>query len=396
MRTGPEDRNGPQRPEGAFSSTSEDDRMANDPPFARDAIAVVGVGLIGGSLGLALKGLGIGSHIVGISRQETLDAAFELDVIDAGYRYEDLESGIRDAALVFLCTPIVRILDMLPEVLGAARQDALVTDVGSTKHAIVSTATAHARDDAHFVGGHPMAGSEHRGVSAADPFLFQNAIYVLTPSPDTPDIVVEKLARLVRAFGARPMKMTPREHDRAAAAVSHLPQMMATSLVSMVGRMTEDEGLPIQMAAGGFRDLTRIASSPYEMWRDICHTNAAPIREMIDLYMESLSAIRSAVDRARLEQAFAYANRIRGQIPKDSKGFLHPLYEILLLAEDRPGVIAHVARTLSAENININDIEVLNVREGEGGTIRMGFDSRSCAERAVDVLAKAGYRVRMR
>ncbi len=385
-----------QHATGAFARSSEVDGMANDPPFAKDTIAVVGVGLIGGSLGLALKGLGIGRSVVGVSRQETLDAAIGLEAIDAGYRYEDLETGIRDAALVFLCTPIVRILGMLPAVLGAARQDALVTDVGSTKQAIVSTAAAHARDDVHFVGGHPMAGSEHRGVSAADPFLFQNAIYVLTPSPDTPDFVVEEFARLVRAFGARPMKMTPREHDRAAAAVSHLPQMMATSLVSMIGRMTEDEGLPIRMAAGGFRDLTRIASSPYEMWRDICRTNAAPIREMIDLYMESLSAIRSAVDRDRLEQAFAFANRIRGQIPRDSKGFLHPLHEILLLAEDRPGVIAHVARTLAGENININDIEVLNVREGEGGTIRMGFDSRPCAELAVEVLGKAGYSVRMR
>ncbi|MDE2998256.1 MAG: prephenate dehydrogenase [Gemmatimonadota bacterium] len=370
--------------------------MAGEPPFAGETIAIVGVGLIGGSLGLALKGLDIGRRVVGVSRQETLDEAFALDVIDAGYRYEDLESGIRDAALVFLCTPIVRILDLLPEVLAAARQDAVVTDVGSTKHAIVSSATAHRRDGVHFVGGHPMAGSEQRGVSAADPFLFQNAIYILTPSPETPDFAVEGLACLVSAFGARPMRMTPQEHDRAAAAVSHLPQMMATSLVSMIGRMTEDEGLPIRMAAGGFRDLTRIASSPYEMWRDICHTNATPIREMIDLYIESLSAIRSAVDRDRLEQAFDFANRIRGQIPKDSKGFLHPLHEILLLAEDRPGVIADVARTLAGENININDIEVLSVREGEGGTIRMGFDSRPCAELAVDVLGKAGYSVRMR
>ena len=370
--------------------------MGKDPPFARETIAIVGVGLIGGSLGAALKGLGIGRRIVGVSRQETLDAAFGLDVIDAGYHYEDLATGIRDAALVFLCTPIVRILDLLPEVLGSARHDAVVTDVGSTKHAIVAAATAHQRDDVHFVGGHPMAGSEHRGVSAADPFLFQNAIYVLTPSPDTPECAVEKLASLVGAFGARPMRMTPQEHDRAAAAVSHLPQMMATSLVSMIGRMTEGDGLPIRMAAGGFRDLTRIASSPYEMWRDICLTNAAPIREMIDLYIESLSAIRSAVDRDALEPAFDYANRIRGQIPKDSKGFLHPLHEILLLAEDRPGVIAHVARTLAGENININDIEVLNVREGEGGTIRLGFDSRLCAEQAAGALGKAGYSVRMR
>ncbi len=370
--------------------------MANDPPFSGETIAIVGVGLIGGSLGVALKGLGIGRSIVGISRQETLDAAEGLNVIDTGYRYDDLERGIAEAALVFLCTPIVRILDLLPGVLGAARKGAVVTDVGSTKHAIVSTASAHKRDGVYFVGGHPMAGSEHRGVSAADPFLFQNAIYVLTPSPDTPDFVVEKLANLAKALGARPMRMAPGEHDRAAAAVSHLPQMMATSLVSMIGRMTEAEGLPIRMAAGGFRDLTRIASSPFEMWRDICHTNADPIREMIDLYIESLTAMRGAVDHDRLEQAFAYANRVRGQIPTDSKGFLHPLFEILLVAEDRPGVIADVALTLAGDNININDIEVLNVREGEGGTIRMGFDSRPCAEQAVDVLEKAGYSVRLR
>lgn len=370
--------------------------MANDPPFAHETIAIVGVGLIGGSLGVGFKSLGIGRRIVGIGRQETLDAARNLNVIDAGYRYEELATGIREAALVFLCTPIVRILDLLPVALAAARQNTVVTDVGSTKHAIVSAAAVHRRDGVHFVGGHPMAGSEHRGVGAADPFLFQNAIYVLTPSPDTPDFVVDKLSRLVRRLGARPMRMTPREHDRAAAAVSHLPQMMATSLVSLIGRMTEAEGLPIRMAAGGFRDLTRIASSPYEMWRDICRTNAAPIREMIDLYIESLEAVRGAVDEDRLEQAFSVANRVRGQIPKDSKGFLHPLHEILLVAEDRPGVIADVARKLAAEKININDIEVLNVREGEGGTIRMGFDSRPCAEHAVDVLEKAGYSVRLR
>jgi prephenate dehydrogenase len=241
-----------------------------------------------------------------------------------------------------------------------------------------------------------MAGSERSGVTAADPFLFENAIYVLTPAPDVPEVVCEQLVGLVERLGARSMRMTPEVHDRVAAAVSHLPQMMATTLVEMVGRLHERDGLPLQMAAGGFRDLTRIASSPYEMWRDICRTNAGPIQEMIDLYLEALGHIRTRIDQDALADDFTYANTVRGEIPKDSKGFLHPLHEILLLVADQPGVIAGSAGVLAEAGINIQDIEVLKVREGEGGTIRMGFDTRGNAERAVVLLDGAGYEVRIR
>ena len=368
----------------------------NEPPFKDATIAIVGVGLIGGSLGLAFKRLGIGHKIIGISRAETLQEAQDLGVIDEGFVYDEMRNGIEQADLVFLCSPISRILEQLHQIMDFAPAGCVITDVGSTKGAIVSCAEKNNRDDVHFVGGHPMAGSEKSGVGAADPFLFENALYVLTPAGGVPDEIVDQLVALVQRLGSRSMWMDAETHDRVAATVSHLPQMMATTLVGLVGRLNEADGLPLQMAAGGFRDLTRIASSSFAMWRDICQTNVGPIRDMIDAYIDALVVIREQVDNESLADEFEYANRIRGGIPKDSKGFLHPLCEILLVAEDKPGVIADVASRLADKDINIEDIEVLKVREGEGGTIRMGFGQQDEAERSVVVLEEAGYQVRLR
>ena len=197
-------------------------------------------------------------------------------------------------------------------------------------------------------------------------------------------------------IGAAPVVMPPADHDRAAAAISHLPQMLATALVGMVGHLDEADGRFLRLAAGGFRDLTRIASSPYDMWRDICSTNAPVIRDMIDRYVRSLLELRDRIGVEALGDDFAFANRVRGSIPKDSKGFLHVLHEILVVAEDRPGVIADIAGALAGEGINVNDIEVLKVREGEGGTLRLGFDTRQAARRAVEILSKKAYSVRLR
>ena len=142
--------------------------------------------------------------------------------------------------------------------------------------------------------------------------------------------------------------------------------------------------------------MTRIASSPFDMWRDICRTNAGPIRDTIDRYLESLGELRKRVGDEDLEGDFEHANSVRSRIPVDSKGFLHPLHEILLVVKDRPGIIAGMAAALTEADINIDDIEVLKVREGEGGTIRMGFDTRETAERAISILQAVGYRARIR
>ena len=202
---------------------------------------------------------------------------------------------------------------------------------------------------------------------------------------------------LLEETGARVVELSAGMHDRVVAAISHLPQMLATSLVEMVGRMNEEEGgLYLPLAAGGFRDLTRIASSPFApVWEDICSTNADSIRTLIDRFTAMLGDVRARVGDESLRTDFDFANEKRASIPLDAKGFLHRLHEILVVAEDKPGVIAEIAGSLAAENLNINDIEVMKVREGQGGTIRLGFDSPEAAEKSLAVLRSLGYQARL-
>lgn len=347
-------------------------------------------------MGLALKRTGFGGRLVGVSRRETLDRALELGVIDEGWTYEDLPEALAGADLVFLCTPIQHIMGILPTAMEHAAPGAVVTDVGSTKRRIAARAAECRRDDVHFVGGHPMAGSEKAGVTAADPFLFQNAIYILVPGGDVPPELYSGLRDLVVQIGAKVLELPAATHDEVVAGISHLPQLLATALVEMIGRMDADgEGYFMALAAGGFRDMTRIASSPYApVWEDICGTNADRIRGMIDRYIAMLQDVKGRVDAPELAADFAFANQVRAGIPKDAKGFIHQLFEILVVAEDKPGVIAEIANAMAAQQVNINDIEIVKVREGEGGTIRLGFDSDGAAAVALGILGDLGYEAR--
>ena len=356
-------------------------------------VSIIGVGLIGGSLGLALRRTGFAGDIIGVSRPQTIEQAVALGAVDRGYDYDAVGDAVGDADLVFVCTPVGHIIDFLPRVMAAVPAGALVTDAGSTKRGIVAAAAATGRTDAYFLGGHPMAGSEKSGVTAADPFLFQNAIYILVPDAAVPQPLHHGLRDLVRRLGARVLELSADEHDTVVAAISHLPQLMATSLVEMVGHLDEEAaGVFLTLAAGGFRDLTRIASSPFApVWQDICATNADRIGEMVDRYVAWLTGVRDKVSSPELATDFEYANRVRDAIPRDAKGFIHRLSEVLVVCEDRPGVIAEIATALADGEVNINDIEVMKVREGEGGTLRLGFDGDDAAQRAIHILDARGF-----
>lgn len=355
-------------------------------------IAIVGVGLIGGSLGLAFKRVGAVRRVIGVSRSETVERAVALGAIDDGVDYGALSAGVAEADAVFLCTPISRILELLPETLAVAKEGSVVTDVGSTKQVICECAREHARSGVVFVGGHPMAGSEGRGIEAADPFLFQNAIYVLTPN-DGDEEAAEGLGSLLSVTGARTLVLDASTHDTVVSAISHLPQLLATSLVGMVGRLDTPKGLALRMAAGGFRDMTRIASSPYEMWRDICLTNIDAIRNSASLLHEALEGVLSRLESDALAEDFSFAQKTRAAIPTDGKGFLTSLHDLRLMVEDRPGVIAEIGSTLADAEINIRDFEILKVREGEGGSIRLAFGSEEDAAEARRLLEACGMTV---
>jgi prephenate dehydrogenase len=361
--------------------------------FNPKTITIYSVGLVGGSLGLALKTSGFKGRIIGLSSPEKIAVALKLGCIDEGHPYDKLREIALRTDLLVLCSPIGVIIRTIEELAAMPLPEGIVvTDVGSTKKNICAVATEKLPGKAHFIGGHPMAGSEKSGPSASDPYLFQNAIHVLTPSGGAPSEKDRDVARFFEQFlGSRTLFLDPDRHDRIVAAVSHLPHLLAIALVNEAQEI--ETALPgtLTLAAGGFRDMTRIAGSPYGLWHDILQTNKNAIDPLIDRMIGRFADIKRRLAGDSLRDLFEQSRTTRLRIPQDSKGFIRQLFEVLVVARDQPGVIALIATTLAAENININDIEVLKVREGEGGTIRLAFDSAAAAVKAAAVLKKAGF-----
>jgi prephenate dehydrogenase len=248
----------------------------------------------------------------------------------------------------------------------------------------------------YFIGGQPMAGSEKSGFDAADPFLFENCFYILTPQSSAPTEIVDELAGLLAEIGAKILLLDAGVHDRIAAGVSHLPQMLAVALVNYINQCNEQQPHFLQLAAGGFRDMTRIASSPFDMWEDVCRTNDEQILSFLDQFIRYLTDFRNQFEINYLKKQFDDAARIRLSIPRDTKGFINPNYDIAVVVDDKPGVIARMATTLAEKNINIRDIEVLKVRLLEGGTIRLSFETEQDRETAMKLLSEIGFECRKR
>jgi len=273
-------------------------------------IAIAGVGLIGGSLGMAAKKNSLTRRVIGIGRSEQkLMRAKILGAID---EYSlDFGNGASEADLVVICTPVRTVVPTLERMAASLREGAVVTDVGSTKREIVEQATALMPPGRSFVGGHPMAGSEESGVESAFPDMFLGATYVLTPTDATELEALRKMTEFAEGIGARVEVMDPEEHDLAVAIISHLPHAISAALLHAA---SGSGGRALRLAAGSFRDLTRISDSPPEIWRDICLTNAEPIREAIEEFQRSLEPIKSALaasDDEAIMRFFEEARKIR-------------------------------------------------------------------------------------
>jgi len=359
-------------------------------------VLIVGVGLIGGSIGLALKKKGFSGTLIGVDKADVLANARQRHAIDEAYTEEELVTAARDADVIFLCTPILDILRLIPVLGPVVKPKTLITDVGSTKRQICETAGIYLPPGVDFIGGHPMAGSEMKGVLAADPFLFENTTYVLTPVRPISETTRKGFGELIELTGAKVLLLSPALHDEIAAAVSHLPQMAAIAMMSLASKRQTESTHFLKMAAGGFRDMTRIASSPYGIWEHILRTNADMVAQYIDAYIVELTAIRDKLHSPDLGKIFAAAAQDRLSIPRDTRGFLKPHYDILVAVEDRPGMVAIIANTLYEKNINIKDIEVLKIREDEGGTMRLAFATAGDRETAMRLLGEKGLECRKR
>ncbi len=277
-------------------------------------ISIVGLGLLGGSWGLALRKQGLSIRRVGCDRPEVLRRALAAGAIDEGE--ENLAPAVRGADLVILATPVGVILDLLPQLKGSASPRALVTDVGSTKRQICQRARDVLGEQPLFLGGHPLAGKERSGIENAHPELFENAGYVLAPlTPDhLMDERVKAFSSLVEALGARPFVSDAASHDRAVAYLSHLPQLISSGLASLIAERSAHDFLPLELAASGFRDVTRLADSPYHLWRDICLTNVENIRSALDSLIEKLEAMKLHLSDRELEREFIQGMKLRDKL----------------------------------------------------------------------------------
>lgn len=358
--------------------------------YGRVAVSVVGLGLIGGSLCYGFKKANL--LVTGVGSSGSVERALQRGIIERGFAYEEFSHAVGEADFVFICTPLRDIEKRTPDVLRCAKKGAIISDVGSTKSIICRIAQSHARRGVYFIGGHPMAGSEKRGIENANPYLFYDAVYVLAPPPGVPKRALNRLSSLISLLGAKVMILEPRLHDRIAASVSHLPQLLAVLLTNHLAKKKSD--LFRNLAAGGFRDMTRIASSSYTIWRDIIHTNREEIKESLLEYSKELDALIDNLDNdAFLEDAFQDAQNERKTIPRFDRGFLRPLNDLRVGVKDRPGEIAKITNIIYYYEMNIKDIEIVSIREGEGGILRLGFSAKRDAQKAASLLREMGYEV---
>ncbi len=291
--------------------------MAEDPPFF-EKMTVVGVGLIGGSLSLGLKEAGAVGRVVGVGRGlANLETARARGIVD-DFTHDPVEAA-RGADLVFLATPVLSIVPLVEKIrrAGVLKEGAILTDGGSVKGALVEPIEKLLPPLAHFVGSHPVAGSEKTGAAAARTDLFRGRKCVLTPTGRTDPTALSRVERMWRTVGMEVVVMDPVSHDRALAVISHLPHLAAYALVEAAAGFRDTDPRPLDLAAGGFRDITRIASSSPEVWREICLTNREAILESITLYENSLARLKGLVeagDGAGLRESFAEAKAVRDAI----------------------------------------------------------------------------------
>jgi prephenate dehydrogenase len=277
----------------------------NTPLFQRAAI--IGLGLMGGSLGLGLRATGAVGTVAGYDATEGVAAtATRAGAVDEAA--SSIPACLAGADLVVLATPVLAMRAVLAEAAPALGPEAVITDLGSTKLLVMEWADAALPHAAHFIGGHPMAGSERAGISAARATLFHDAVWCLTPRPGTDARVLERLRALIQRLGARPLLVDAAQHDAAVARVSHLPLLAATALV-LAASADPDWDFAGTLAAGGFRDSTRVASGSPVMARDICLTNTAAILRALDDYIAELRTLRDAIAArdGAIEQRLAQA-----------------------------------------------------------------------------------------
>jgi prephenate dehydrogenase len=359
-----------------------------------EKIGFIGLGLIGGSIAKTLKRLYPEKKLYATSGHlSTVTQAYEDHTIENNTLLSLAEIGACD--LIFLCTPVQQNIAYLKELKPLLKEGAILTDVGSVKSDI--HAAVHALQMDHcFIGGHPMAGSEKTGYGNATAYLLENAYYIITPTPESPAEAVSEFTELVKSLGAIPLVLDSTAHDHATATISHLPHIVASSLVNLVQELDDEHETMKTIAAGGFKDITRIASSSPVMWENICLSNREQILEIMDRFLDQLTGIRTKIAESQgcsINGFFQSAKDYRDSISIGGSGPLKKVFELYCDLIDEAGGIATIATILASNNLSIKNIGIIHNREYEEGVLHLEMYDEDSLQKAIDLLRKYHYTV---
>ena len=361
-------------------------------------LGFIGFGLIGGSIARVLKKKNKDVTITVYTRRENPDLAQGMadGIIDRLVYAIDQSFSCCD--VIFLCAPVLKNIDFLPLLKPLIKPDCIITDVGSVKNNICCEARRLGLAK-QFIGGHPMAGSEKTGFAHATDTLLENAYYLLTPMAENRAEDIALMKELVSHTDACCVVLSPKDHDRITAAISHVPHIIAATLVNMVRSNDNEEENMKSFAAGGFKDITRIASSSPEMWQDICIANADSIDEFLTYFGEQLRHFQQMIasgNKEEINDTFRIAGDYRNSIPAKKSSIIARTYDIFVTIDDRTGAIAAIATLLSDNDISIKNIGILHNREFMDGVLKLELYNENDASLAQSLLRRNHYDIVVR
>lgn len=354
----------------------------------------VGIGLIGGSVAKALRRVYPSCKIIVFNRSAE-PRVMALNDGTANVAVAQVDDTFKECDYIFLCTPVEKNVEYLKELKEIISDKCIITDVGSVKGNI-HEAVAQLDMEDNFIGGHPMAGSEKTSYEHANDRLIENAYYAITPTSTVNQSRVEEFTEIITDIGAIPINMSYEEHDKVVATISHLPHIIASTLVNLVKHNDSEVEYMKTMAAGGFKDITRIASSSPEMWEQICVTNNVNISEMLQMYIDDLNSIKNELDVKNGQAIYDLIEEsrdYRDNIDEHNNSIINRSFNVYCDIIDESGAIATIATILATNGVSIKNIGIIHNREFEEGVLKISFYDEPSADKAVEQLEKHRYKV---
>jgi len=361
----------------------------------KQTILVAGLGLIGGSLAKALATTKQ-HHLIGFdTNEQTIKYALNNEIINSAE--VDFKTAALKAKVIIFATPISETIKLMKELNDVPfTQDVIVTDVSSVKGSIIEQANKLTNRHITFIGGHPMAGSHKTGIEAAKQHLFENAIYVLIPTQACRDDKVEQLKTILSVTNSHFLVLKPEEHDEMTSVISHFPHLIASSLVHQARKWERKHSYLPNLAAGGFRDITRIASSNPEMWEDIFYHNRDKMVQLLDEWVTEMKEMKRLIveeDKFRMIDYLKEAKEYRDGLGVTQRGAIPSFHDLFVDVKDEPGAIAKVIQLLANYEISITNTRILEIREGISGVLRLSFPTKEAQEKSYAILIENGYEV---